>query len=362
MLTFIIFIAVLSVLVLVHEAGHFIVAKRTGMKVEEFGLGFPPRLWSFRYNGTIYSINLILFGGFVRIFGEEGEQRNTPGSFGYAGFWSQLAVVFAGVAMNMVLAAVLLMISNFGGLRVGLFDEAIAARATDKKVQILQVSPDSPAAIAQLRALDEIYGFRTTSSSELVAVTTSEEVQKFAFQHQGDDVIIVIRRGDEFLDVPIHLRETLAPGQGPIGISLALTGVIRHSWYQSIWLGITDSWHLFRATVQGYWGLIASLFTTGKLGADISGPIGIAALTGQAAQIGFTYLLQFMAMISVNLAVLNVMPFPALDGGRAVMIIAQRIRGRALRESTERTIHALGFIFLLMLMVAVTIKDIVKFF
>ncbi len=362
MFTFLVFIIVLSVLVLVHEAGHFIVAKRTGMKVEEFGLGFPPRLWSFRYNGTVYSINAILFGGFVRIYGEEGEHRNAPGSFGYAGFWRQLAVVFAGVGMNLVLAVVLLMVCNFGGLRVGLFDEAMIARATDHKVQILQIAPKSPAESAGLRSLDEIIGFRTAPGAEMIVTGTPEQVQEFAFAHAGSSAVIVVNRGGDLTDLAINLRHSSGPTEGPIGISLALTGLVRYPWYQSLWLGIADTWHLFTATVVGYWTLLSSLFTTGSLGADVSGPIGIAALTGQAARVGFTYLLQFMAMISVNLAVLNVLPFPALDGGRALMIVAERVRGKALRESTERSIHALGFIVLLVLMVAVTVKDIVKFF
>jgi regulator of sigma E protease len=173
---------------------------------------------------------------------------------------------------------------------------------------------------------------------------------------------MVVRRGSEVRDVSLQLRSVLGPGQGPIGISLALTGVIRYPWYESIWRGAVDAWRLFLATLFGYWGLLSSLFTTGSLGADVSGPIGIAALTGQAARIGFTYLLQFMAMISVNLAVLNILPFPALDGGRAVIVLAERLRGKALRESTERGINALGFALLLALMVAVTVKDIVKFF
>lgn len=362
MFTFIVFILVLSVLVLVHEAGHFIVAKKTGMKVEEFGLGFPPRLWSFQHNGTIYSINVILFGGFVRIFGEEGEQRTAPSSFGFAGFWSQLAVVFAGVAMNLVLAAVLLVICNFGGLRVGIFDEDMAARARDVKVQIIQVLQSSPAERAGLRPLDEILGFKQTDRSELERIATPEDVQKFAYSHMDASVIISIRRGSDIVDLPMVLRSSSNPNEGPIGISLARTGVVRYPWYQSMWLGVVDTWHLFTATLVGYGGLLASLFRTGSLGADISGPIGIASMTGQAARVGFTYLLQFMAMISVNLAVLNVLPFPALDGGRAVMIIAQKLRGKSLRESTERTIHALGFIVLLVLMVAVTIKDVVKLF
>lgn len=361
MFTLIIFLLVISVLIFVHEAGHFVVAKRTGMRVEEFGFGFPPRLWSFRYHGTQYSINLIPFGGFVRIYGEEGEHRHARGSFSHAGFWSQLAVVVAGVFMNFLLAVVLLMASNFMGLRVGLFDEQMIARATDRRVQILQVSSDSPAEAGGLRPLDQILGFRTSGGA--VEVTDGPEaVQKYAFAHAGTPVVMVVRRGDAETDIPLELRQAIGPGQGPIGISLALTGVIRYPWYESIWRGAVDAWFLFVGTLAGYWGLLTSLFINGRLGADISGPIGIATMTGQAARVGFTYLIQFVAMISVNLAVLNILPFPALDGGRAVMVVAEKLRGKPMSETAERGINSFGFIILLALMVAVTVKDIVKFF
>ena len=360
MVTILIFLLVISVLVLVHELGHFVVAKRAGMRVEEFGFGFPPRLWAYKRGETTYTINLIPFGGFVRIFGEEGEHRNTPGSFSHSGFWSQMAVVVAGVFMNFLLAVVLLMITNFAGLRVGLFDAQTIARATDRKVQILEIAPDSPADKGGLRALDEIVGFRTDGI--VVTTDTPEAVQTFAYAHAGQATTMVVRRGSTLTDVPLQLRVAQGPTQGPIGISLAMTGVIRFPWYESIWRGAVDAWELFVATIVGYGGLLFSLFSTGRLGTDVSGPIGIAALTGQAARVGFTYLLQFVAMISVNLSVLNILPFPALDGGRAVIVLAERIRGKALRESTERSINAIGFAILIALMVAVTVKDIVKFF
>ncbi|MCC6934787.1 MAG: site-2 protease family protein [Candidatus Yanofskybacteria bacterium] len=361
MLTVLIFLIVISVLVFVHELGHFVAAKRAGMKVEEFGLGFPPRVFSWRRGGTVYSINAIPFGGFVRIYGEDGEHRNAPGSFGHANFLPKLSVVLAGVVMNFILAAVLLMAGNFFGLRVGLFDEHMAARATDRRIQILQVAPESPAEAGGLRSLDQIVGFRAADGS-VAAVASPEDVQQYAYGHTGQAVTMVVRRGATDADIRLTLRSATGPGQGPIGISLAMTGVVRYSWYESLWRGIEDAASLFVATLVGYWGLLVSLFSTGSLGADVSGPIGIAALTGQAARVGFTYLLQFVAMISVNLAVLNVLPFPALDGGRAVMVIAERIRRRALGEHVERAINAFGFAILLALMVAVTIKDIVRFF
>lgn len=351
MITLLIFLLVISVLIFVHELGHFVVAKRAGMRVEEFGFGFPPKLWSFKWKGTLYSINAIPFGGFVRIFGEEGDGRNTAGSFSHANIWARLAVVVSGVFMNFLLAVVLLIVSNFAGLRVGLFDDAMIDRATDQRVQILQVQADSPAAIGGLQPLDQILGF-----------STPEQVQQYAFAHAGERVTMMIRRGSATINVPMTLRRTTAPGQGPIGISLALTGVVRYPWYESIWRGAVDAWLLFAATIAGYWGILVSLFTSGRLGVDVAGPIGIAALTGQAARVGFTYLIQFVAMISVNLAVLNILPFPALDGGRAVLVVAERIRGRALSAMTEQTINTIGFAILLALMVAVTVKDVVKFF
>lgn len=360
MFTVIIFLAVISVLVLVHEAGHFFAAKRAGMKVEEFGFGFPPRLWGFTRGGTTYSINLIPFGGFVRIFGENGDDNHRQGSFMAGTFWQKVRVICAGVAMNLIFASLLLMAVNFFGLRVGLFDEAMVSRATAPQIQILQVMPESPAERGGLRQLDQILGFR--EEGVLRGTSTPEEVQSYAFAHQGSEVRMVVRRSGTLVDIPLTLRIAQGPGEGPIGISLLLTGVVRYSWYESIWRGITDTLHLFWAILVGFSALIASLFTTGRLGADISGPVGIATLTGQAAHIGINYLLQFVAMISVNLAVLNILPFPALDGGRLVLVFAERIRGKALSQQVERTINAAGFIVLIVLMVAVTVRDIVKFF
>jgi len=360
-LTFLIFIVVISVLVFVHELGHFWAARRAGMKVEEFGFGFPPRLWGRRgKSGTLYSVNLIPFGGFVRIYGENGEHRRAPGSFGHGTFGQKLAVIVAGVVMNFLFAAVLLMLGNSLGLRVGIFDAEMAARATDTKVQILQVMPGSPAEAAGLRSLDEIRGFRT--DGELMITGSPEQVQEFAFAHAGEETTIAIRRGTEDLETPLALRQPRGPGEGPIGISLALTGVVRYPWYESVWRGFVSAGNLFLGTLYGYWYILSSLFTDGRLGADVAGPVGIATLTGQAARVGFNYLIQFVAMISINLAVLNILPFPALDGGRAAIILAERIRGRALSERVEEGINAIGFAILIALMVAVTVKDIVKFF
>jgi regulator of sigma E protease len=360
MLTVLGFILVISVLVLVHEFGHFWVAKKSGMRVEEFGIGFPPRLLTWRRAGTLYSINLIPFGGFVRILGEDGSHRSEPGSFGHGTYLQRFGVIVAGVVMNFLLAAVLLIVGNFLGLRVGIFDEATAARATDVRIQIVQVAAGSPGEAGGLQSLDEIIGFRDAGS--FVAVQSAEAVQEYAFSHAGKPVTMVVRRGSTDTDIRMQLRTPRAAGEGPIGISLAPTGIIRYPWYENFWRGFAMAGTLFIATLTGFWFVLTSLVTGNGTGAEISGPIGIATLTGQAARVGFNYLLQFVALISVNLAVLNILPFPALDGGRAAILLIERLRRKPLARRVEEGINAAGFAVLITLMVVVTVKDIVKFF
>lgn len=359
MITTIIFIAVISVLIFVHELGHFVFAKRAGMKVEEFGFGFPPRLFGFQRGETTYSINWIPFGGFVKILGEDGEDRDNPRSFGSKSFWSRMKVILAGVAMNLLFAIFLLMIGNSIGLRKAV-EEADISRASELQVQIYQIAPDSPAHAADLRVLDEIKGFRL-SSGAVIAVDRAKGVSEFVNQHKGERVTILLTRGGEAIEKEVELRANPPAGQGPLGIAPILTGIYSYPWYDAIWRGVYDSIGLVISTVYGYGLLFKTLFFEGKLLADVSGPVGIANLTGQAARVGFNFLLQFMAMISVNLAVLNVIPFPALDGGRAFLLVIEKIRGVALNKKIEGMINASGFILLLALMVFITIKDIGKF-
>lgn len=359
MTTTLLFLLVISLLVFVHELGHFVAARRSGMKVEEFGFGFPPRLWGKKIGDTVYTINAIPFGGFVRIFGEDGGHTHAPGSFAAGKFWHKCVVLVAGVVMNIVLAVALLSLGNMLGLRVGIFDEASRAEARDIQVQILEVSVDSPAQRAGLLPADAITGF--VGPEGAVEVASPEDVQKFAFSNAGKEVTIVVQRAGSSLALPIALR-TPESGQGPIGIALALTGEVSYPWYEALWKGVQSTWYLTKATVEGYGAILVSLVTSGSLGAGVTGPVGIATMTGQAAQAGMSYLIQFVAMISINLAVLNIMPFPALDGGRLVLVVLERIRGRALANQTEQLINAGGFALLLLLMVAVTVRDVVTLF
>ena len=360
MITFLIFMAVLGVLVLVHEWGHFIVARRSGMRVDEFGFGFPPRLFGIKRGETIYSINWIPFGGFVKIYGEDGDDKEKPRSFGSKSISARLKVIVAGVVMNFLFAVLLLILGNFFGLRIGLFDENLIAVARDKKIQIIQVISGSPAEKAGLKVLDEIIGFELTNGT-IKNTYTIEEVQAYTAENIGKKVRMVVKDGG-LTTIEIETRVNPPEGEGSMGIAMALTGVVSYPWYESIWRGVNDGLILAYNTMYGYGLLFKNLFADGKLMAEVSGPVGIATIIGQAARVGFSYLMQFVALISINLAILNIVPFPALDGGRALFLLIEKIKGKPIDKRIEAAVNSIGFALLITLMIYVTIKDITKFF
>ncbi|MEK7151557.1 MAG: site-2 protease family protein, partial [Patescibacteria group bacterium] len=243
MFTLIIFIIVLSILVFVHELGHFIIAKRAGMKVEEFGFGFPPRLFGIRRGETIYSLNWIPFGGFVKIFGEDGQEQDNPRSFASAKTRTRAGVLVAGVVMNILLAVVLLSIGNAVGLRIGLAGDTANLRASDIKVQIIQVAAGSPAEKAGLNPLDEIIGFKVGAT--VVTVSSVEEVQDFINKNIGSNVIALIREGESIIEKNLVPRSDPPLGEGATGVSLAVTGIVRYPWYEAIGRGAMDTVNIF---------------------------------------------------------------------------------------------------------------------
>lgn len=361
LLTVVSFIIVIGILVLVHEFGHFLMAKKAGLKIEEFGFGFPPRLWGKKKGETIYSVNLIPFGGFVRILGEDGREEKNIRSFASRSAGIRTGIIAAGVTMNILLAFVLLSLVNVWGLRIGLTgQEAPGQTIIDKKVQILEVAPDSPAQQAGLGVLDEIIGFKI--NGEIISVTDVPEVQSFVKEHSGQSVVIQIRRGREITEKEILVRENPPLGEGAMGIVLAQTGVIKYPWYQAIWQGARQTAVLLVNTAWGYALIIKNLILTGSAGMQISGPVGIAKFAGQAARVGFIYLAQITALLSINLAILNIAPFPALDGGRLLFVAIEKIKGSPLPRRAETLVNSIGFILLIFLMIYITTKDILRVF
>ncbi|MEX2053173.1 MAG: site-2 protease family protein, partial [Candidatus Paceibacterota bacterium] len=192
--------------------------------------------------------------------------------------------------------------------------------------------------------------------------TNVEEVQEFINSNIGKEIVLETRSGDRITERNIIPRVDPPEGEGAIGISLAATGIIKYPWYQAIGRGVTDSINVLQFTAVGYATIIKNLVTTGQAGLELSGPVGIAVVTGQAARLGFVYLMQFTALISINLAILNIIPFPALDGGRLLFIGIEKLRRKPVSKSVEAAVNSVGFALLIFLMIYVTTKDIIKFF
>ncbi len=346
-----IFVIVLAVLVFVHELGHFIVARRAGARVDEFGIGFPPRLFAWKRGETTYSINLIPLGGFVKIFGEDEAEIKKPGAFGALPISKRAKVLVAGVLMNAILAWVLFSITAAAG-QPTLVDESNDAQATDIKVRILKVKENSPAAEAGFKAGDAVVGY-----------TSVGDLQGFIKSNQGREVTIPIERGGEILEVKVTPRAEFVEGEGALGVFLGKTGIIKVPFWQAPWEGLKTTGLLIAAIFLFVIDLVASVATGGggEIVQNLAGPVGIAALTGEAARLGIVNLLQFTAILSVNLAILNILPFPALDGGRLVFLGIEKLNGKPVNKEIEHATNMVGFMLLILLMIFVTWQDIARF-
>lgn len=355
-LTIVTFIFVLGLLVFVHELGHFLAAKKAGAKVEEFGFGFPPRIFGVKKGETIYSINWIPLGGFVKILGEDGENKKDPRSFSAQTFPWKVIILIAGVTMNMLLAIVLL---SFGFM-IGLpqptdVDLGETARIRDERIAVYPSSENSPAAEAGINQGDQIKQINGTEITEVQQLI--DEINA----NQGQETTFLIARGNEEFEVTATPRENPPEGEGSLGVIPIKTGIVSYPFFESIWKGFEATFGLTAAIIIGFADLLGRLFSGSGAGADLAGPVGIAAMTGQAARLGFAYVLQLTVLLSINLAILNILPFPALDGGRLLLVVVERIRKKPLNQKLEHIIHASGFALLLLLMLVVTFRDVWKF-
>jgi regulator of sigma E protease len=378
MFTLFVFLAVLGILVISHEFGHFIMARRAGIRVEEFGFGFPPRLFGVRRlveNGrvrwqwvvgrestqqedrtlpTLYSFNLIPLGGFVRIKGENSAEigASDADSFARKSTWIKTKVLLAGVAMNVLVAYILLSV----GFMIG--QPTVADGTTplaDRHLHIVEVLPGTPAEQAGLLPGDVVL-----KMGEANAPTLSE-FQTYVAGHEGMPVVVTITRGAETIEktiTPTLLKET---GRAAIGVALADVGVEKYVWYKAFYKGIFATGAYIREILVAFGLLFKGIFTGQGVDGNISGPVGVAVMTGEVARLGISYLLQFTAMLSLNLAVLNALPIPALDGGRWLFVLIGAIRRHPVTPRLEQTIHAVGFMALMFLVVVVTAKDLGTF-
>ncbi|MFC1787695.1 RIP metalloprotease RseP, partial [Patescibacteria group bacterium] len=343
----------------IRELGHFVMARRMGMKVEEFGFGFPPRAWGYRSkkSGTLYSINWIPLGGFVRVKGESGEHVDDPDSFAAKKGWQRLLVLVAGVIMNVILAAVLLSIGFMIGLPSVIDDKTPDyARVHDASIKVVSVLPESPAGQAGFMAGDEIISidnkvFDTTEQARIYITQVGPDGAEFSLKREDNSVNIV-------RVIPAAIEGLEQPG---VGVGLLKTGLISFAPHQAVYHGVISAGQFTYEVVKAFGDLFARLVIKQEVAIELSGPVGIAVLTGKVAALGLVYLIQFTAILSINLAVLNILPFPALDGGRVLFLIIEKVRGRVIDQRVEAMVHNFGFLLLMILVVLVTYRDFVRF-
>lgn len=373
MITVLLFIVILGLLVFVHELGHFCAARYFKVKAEEFGFGFPPRMFGvvyddtkkrFRYVGgreevesphTVYSLNWLPLGGFVRIKGEDGNE-NDPDSFIAQAAWKRVVMLAAGVVMNFIVAALLFALVFSLGVRQPI-DASQASQYNDTEIQILQVVGDSSAQKAGLEPGDTILTINNHS------VTSLEDVKGQLDENRGKKVVFSVDRlgeqktlGGEFQVPSTH------PEDEKFGIAYSHTATVQLSPLVALQQGVITTWNVTGAILSAFGALIAGLFGGPAVnGVDLTGPVGIVYITKQMSELGLVYILQFAALLSVNLAIINVLPIPALDGGRILFVLIEKIKGSPVRRSTEGMIHQIGFLLLISLMVFITTRDVLKF-
>lgn len=360
----IIFIIILAILVLVHEFGHFIVAKKSGIRVDEFGLGFPPKIWSKKWRGTLYTLNAIPFGGFVKIFGEDSHSEeitseNRSESFVYKPKWIQAAVLVAGVSMNVLFAWFVVSLSFMIGVAAPT-DYSGYGKVENAKLVVTEVLANSPAFTAGLKAGDEIDKI-VTNNSDLSSDISPDDFKNLIKNSTGD-VELTIRRGDITNTISLSPKYDEVRKTRMVGIGMDSIGVLKLPIHLAVLEGARTTWLIAHQTSSGLLDFFKGIFTMKSDLSQVSGPVGIAKVVGEARALGFVYLLTLTAVISINLAIINLLPFPALDGGRLLFVAIEAVTRRPIHPKVVRWTNTVGFAFLIILMLVVTTHDIIKLF
>lgn len=362
-MSILIFVAVLFVLILVHEWGHFITAKKTGMRVDEFGIGFPPRLFGIKKGETEYTFNLFPIGGFVKIFGEDSigvdGKSDSARSFTSKPKWAQALVLVAGVTMNIILAWVLFVIALTVGTQTMVDESTASEKATLVVTEVLSESPAGEAGIPRGARITELQ-----SGNDVLETPVPSTFRSFVTAHEGQEVAVtyLLKKEEHTATIVPERGLSGTDGQVAVGVKIGLVEIVS----KPLGSAFVDS------TVMVGTGLYDITIGLGKLLADavmfradlknVAGPIGIVGLVGEASSFGITSLLMFSAFISLNLAVINLFPFPALDGGRLLFVFIEAVKGSPIKASWVNTLNTIGFVMLILLMLAVTYSDVTKLF
>ncbi len=343
------FLIILSLLIFVHEIGHFLTARKFGIKIEEFGFGYPPRIWGKKIKGIIYSINWLPFGGFVRIYGEDYLEKdsklgdkalcNKPG-------YIRALVAAAGVFGNFILGFVCFsLVYSFMGIPT----------PTDK-VLISAVSPNSPAETAGLKIDQQILSVNNQE------IKSTKDFMELTRNKKGQEISIKVKDKNEVKEVHLTPRQSFPEGEGPIGVAISSVEMKFYPVWQmpfrGAWVGLQEAIGWGAMIVSGLYMAIKSLIS--GVVPEVAGPVGIYQITTGVVSQGWLLTLQFIGVLSINLGILNLLPFPALDGGRLLFIGFEAVLGRRVKPQIEQYVHMAGMIILITLMLLVTYNDLVR--
>lgn len=376
-------------LVLVHEFGHFFSAKRFGIRVDEFGFGFPPKLFGIKKGETEYTINALPFGGFVKIFGEDPrdvepkknnfeeadmlnveffENKEIPKVDDFSRSliakprWQQAIVMFAGILANFILAWFLFSIGFMSGLPTSVGASPKGSILENIHLTVVSTLPGSPAEISGLKSGDKI--IEVKSADDFISEINPETFKSFIVSHPDKEIEIGYTRGQ---DKNVYVAKVIPKtkeenGQPMIGISMDQIGVAKLPFFKAFWEGLKLDVYVTKATTIGLYNLVVDAVRGQASMAQVTGPVGMVGIVGDAYKFGFSYLLSFAALISINLAIINLIPFPALDGGRLLFLLIEKIKGSRINPKFAGIANTVGFFILIALMLLVTYHDIVKLF
>jgi len=356
LVTILVFLVILTFLVLIHELGHFLTAKKFGIKVEEFGFGFPPRVFGIKRGETLYSVNALPIGGFVKLYGEDDAgsgkisktkkvDKDLDRAFFTKPIWQRIVVVTAGVAMNFILAVI---IATYLFSTQGIPQDG-------KSVIVTEVSQNSPAASSGLKVGDSI------ESVNSVRVENTEALINETQGKLGEEITLTVRRGDEAVGVKLTPRENPPEGEGSMGVAIEHNiNFQKYPFPQSIFYGTKQAASDSVLVVTGFVDMIKTLVVKQSVPEGVAGPVGMAQLTGEFVKIGPEAVLSLVYMLTLSLAVLNILPIPALDGGRLFFILIEAITRRKVNPKYEAYAHMAGIILLLGFLLLVTYKDVLR--
>ncbi len=356
---------ILGILIFVHELGHFLLAKQAKVRVDEFALGFPPTIWKKKIGETTYKLNSIPFGGYVAIHGENPSDDSLNGPDASRSLTSrskltQISVLLAGILFNLIFAWLLLSVGYISGVPTPVSQAPGGIELSDISVYVTAITPGSPADKAGMLAGSII---RDVSKNGISLETISfDSIISYIPQNTYDSLFVTVETGGATETFELIPAEGIIPDRAAIGISMSELGILKLPVHTALIEGLKLTVHLADQTVRGFGLLISDAFRGDASITSLTGPVGLVGIVGDASKIGFIYILTLSAFISINLAIINLVPFPALDGGRILFVVIETIIRKPIKPKIANIVNATGFILLILLMLIVTYHDIARLF